>query len=82
MSRWFNQQFTKGVGIKSKSHVFHSFRHTMVTRLAQAGVAEPVHLSLVGHERQGVTQQVYLREGFTLRQLKDAIDRFDWAAGA
>ncbi|WP_226575134.1 site-specific integrase [Acuticoccus sediminis] len=78
LSRWFNQQFTPGLGIKSKSHVFHSFRHTIVTRLAQAGVAEPVYQSIVGHERQGVTQQVYLREGFTLRQLKAAIDRFEW----
>jgi len=48
----------------------------MVTRLAQAGVAEPIYQSIVGHERQGVTQQVYMREGYTLAQLKAAIDLF------
>jgi integrase len=76
LSRWFNATLTPALQIKSKEHVFHGFRHTMVTRLAQAGVAEPIYQSIVGHERQGVTQQVYMREGYTLPQLKEAIDRY------
>jgi hypothetical protein len=48
----------------------------MITRLAQADVEEPIYQSIVGHERQGVTQQVYNRQGYTLQQLKTAIDKF------
>ncbi len=76
LGRWFNATLTPALGIKSSQHVFHGLRHTMVTRLAQAGVAEPIYQSIVGHERQGVTQQVYMREGYTLAQLKAAIDLF------
>jgi integrase len=76
LGRWFNATLTPVLGIKSTGHVFHGLRHTMVTRLAQAGVAEPIYQSIVGHERQGVTQQVYMREGYTLAQLKAAIDLF------
>jgi integrase len=76
LSRWFNGTLTPALGIKSKHHVFHGFRHTMITRLAQADVEEPIYQSIVGHERQGVTQQVYNRQGYTLPQLKTAIDKF------
>jgi integrase len=76
LGRWFNATLTPALGIKSKHHVFHGFRHTMVSRLAQAGIEEPIYQSIVGHERQGVTQQVYNRQGYTLAQLKAAIDLF------
>ena len=76
LGRWFNATLTPALGIKSKHHVFHGLRHTMVSRLAQAGIEEPIYQSIVGHERQGVTQQVYNRQGYTLRQLKTAIDLF------
>jgi integrase len=48
----------------------------MVTRLAQAGVDEPIFQSIVGHERKGITQQVYMREGYTLPQLQAAINQY------
>ena len=48
----------------------------MVTRLAQAGVPEPLYQEIIGHERQGVSQQVYFKEGHTLAQKKGAIERF------
>jgi len=76
LSRWFNGTLTRALGIKSKHHVFHGLRHTMVTRLAQADIEEPIYQSIVGHERKGVTQQVYNRQGYTLAQLKTAIDKF------
>ena len=55
--------FLPGLGMKESGLVFHSLRHTMVTRLAQAGVPEPLFQEIVGHERQGVAQQVYFKEG-------------------
>lgn len=62
--RWFNERFLPGLGIKTKQLVFHSLRHTVVTRLLQADVEEPIVKALVGHEREGVTQQVYFSGGY------------------
>ena len=76
LGRWFNDVFLVKLGLKAKSFVFHSFRHSMVSQLAQANVQEPIYQCIVGHERKGVTQQVYNQSGFTLVQLKDAIDLF------
>jgi integrase len=77
LGRWFNTVFLPGLGLKESGLVFHSLRHTMVTRLSQADVPEPMVQEIVGHERQGVTQQVYNREGHTLAQKKDSIEKFD-----
>lgn len=52
-----------------------SLRNTLDNgRLGQANVPEPIIQCIVGHARSGVTQEVYLREGYTLDQLKGAID--------
>lgn len=79
LGRWFNDQLTVKLGIKSKNHVFHGLRHTMVTRLGQADVPEPIIQSIVGHAKKGVTQQTYNREGYKLRQLKEAIEKYQVA---
>jgi integrase len=76
LGRWCNESFLPKLGIKKPGLVFHSLRHTVVTRLSQADVPEPVVQCIVGHARSGVTQEVYNREGYTLAQLKGAIDRF------
>ena len=73
LGRWCNESFLKKLGIKEPGLVFHSLRHTVVTRLGQASVPEPIIQCIVGHARSGVTQEVYLREGYTLVQLKEAI---------
>ncbi len=75
LGRWCNESFLPKLGIKEPGLVFHSLRHTMVTRLGQADVAEPIIQCIVGHARSGVTQEVYLREGYTLKQLKDAVGK-------
>lgn len=76
LGRWYNEAFLPELGIKEQGLVFHSLRHTMVTRLAQASVSEPVYQEIVGHERQGVTQQVYNKSGHTLAQKQAAIEMF------
>lgn len=76
LGRWCNESFLLKLGIKQPGLVFHSLRHTVVTRLGQANVPEPIIQCIVGHARSGVTQEVYLREGYTLEQLSDAIGRF------
>ncbi|WP_235823845.1 site-specific integrase [Actibacterium lipolyticum] len=76
LGRWCNERFLPELGIKEPGIVFHCFRHTIVTRLSQVDVPEPIVQCIVGHARSGVTQDVYMREGYKLRQLKSAIDRF------
>jgi integrase len=73
LGRWANDTFLVSLGYKTKRVVFHSFRHTLITRLVQAGVQEPIVKALVGHEQQGVTQTSYLGEGYRVQQLYDAI---------
>lgn len=77
LSRWFNQEtFLPKLGLKTEKLVFHSFRHTMVTRLGQAGVEPTLVQMLVGHARAGVTQETYFQEGYTLRQMSEAVQLF------
>jgi len=77
LGRWCNESFLSKLGIKQPGLVFHSLRHTVVTRLSQADVPEPVVQCIIGHARSGVTQEVYNREGYTLFQLKEAINKFE-----
>ncbi|WP_243694439.1 site-specific integrase [Shimia isoporae] len=81
LGRWCNESFLPKLQIKEPGLVFHSLRHTLVTRLGQANVPEPIIQCIVGHARSGVTQEVYLREGYTLLQLKEAVDWFEVSSG-
>lgn len=76
LGRFFST-FLKGLGMKEDGLVLHSFRNTMITRLAQAGVQEPLYQDIVGHEREGVTQQVYFKAGHTLAQKQEALEKFE-----
>ena len=76
LSKWFNRTFTKNLGIKSDAHVFHGLRHTFATRLNQADVETERVQFIIGHEREGVTHHVYMKDGYTLQQTKDAVERF------
>ena len=77
LGHYFNQVLLPALGIKRKELVFHSLRHTANTCLYQAGVPEPIVHTIIGHERSGTSQQVYFKEGYTLQQLKEAMDKFD-----
>jgi integrase len=76
--RWFNERFLPELGLGDTGLVFHCLRHTMITRLAQAGVEEPLVKAIVGHSQTGVTYSTYFKEGFLPAQLSDAINRFDF----
>lgn len=76
LGRWFNERFLVKLGIKSKDLVFHSFRHGMVTALMRAGVEENLVKAIVGHKRQGVTQEHYFKQGYTIQQMQAALERF------
>ncbi|WP_168217361.1 site-specific integrase [Paracoccus liaowanqingii] len=78
IGRWFNNTLLNKLSMKSKTIVFHSFRHTMNTRLHQADVDGAMVRAIIGHEQQGVSTGTYFKEGFRLAQLKTAIDRFEF----
>lgn len=77
LGRWFNGSFLVKLRIKQSTKSFHSLRHTMITQLSQSSVEEALIKQVVGHERAGITQSVYNAEGYTLRQIKDVIERFE-----
>lgn len=79
LGRWFNDAFLVKLGMKDQSLVFHSLRHTVITALLQRDVPDPVVKALVGHAQEGVTQQHYFREGYTLAQLKGSLEKLPWA---
>lgn len=53
----------------SKLHVFHSFRHTVVTGLVRADVPDALAKELVGHETGSVTHDVYSKGASTAQKL-------------
>lgn len=53
----------------SKLHVFHSFRHTIVTELIRADVPDALAKELVGHETGSVTHDVYSKGASTKQKL-------------
>ncbi|MBR9973068.1 site-specific integrase [Magnetospirillum sulfuroxidans] len=78
LGRWFNDTFLKKIGLTDKGLVFHSLRHTVVTFLMQANIPEPIVKAIIGHAQAGVTQQNYFKDGYTLRQLSDALEHLHW----
>ncbi|EKE45733.1 hypothetical protein OCGS_0152 [Oceaniovalibus guishaninsula JLT2003] len=73
LGRWFGTFLTK-IGMKDDGLVFHSLRHTAITRMRQASVELSLVQEIVGHERDTVTDG-YFGEGYTLAQKKDAIEK-------
>lgn len=78
LGHWFNQVFLIKLSIKTPQLVFHSFRHSAVEKLNRKGAAETLIKCVIGHEQAGVTQQVYGKGGFTLKQLQDTVELLDY----
>ncbi|NWB27280.1 site-specific integrase [Pseudomonas gingeri] len=53
----------------SRLHVFHSFRHTVVTALIRANVPDALAKELVGHEVGNVTHDTYSKGASTAQKL-------------
>lgn len=75
LGRWFNEQLMPKLGMKRKELVFHSLRHTVVTRLLQSDVPLPMVRAIVGHKQEGVTHNNYFKSGYKIEQLKITIDQ-------
>ncbi|HBO6758807.1 TPA: tyrosine-type recombinase/integrase, partial [Pseudomonas aeruginosa] len=57
-SKWFCRYRTN-VGIIDPRKTFHSFRHTFIDDLREAGVQDSLIKQMVGHEDHSVTFKVY-----------------------
>lgn len=79
VGKWFHRlRLEKGITGRKP---LHSFRHTVVTRLAAAGVPQDIREILVGHASDTVHGQTYLhREAMPLKLLKDHLERLDFRA--
>lgn len=77
-SRWFNDRLLVELELKTKTRVFHSLRHTVNTRLLQADVSPSLVKSIIGHEQEGMTHRQYFKEGYTLHQRNDAMQKLDY----
>jgi integrase len=57
-SKWFSRYRIK-MGITDPKKTFHSFRHTMIDDLRDAGVQDSLIKRIAGHEDSAVTFGVY-----------------------
>lgn len=79
LGRWFNERYLKVLGLKSEKKTLHSLRHSFITYLSAAGVDEANIKSLVGHEPDTVTTQIYTHYGVEhLPTFKDAIEKLPY----
>ena len=70
--QWFRRYRTR-CGITGEGKVFHSFRHTVIDTLKQAGVSKDKIAALVGHEDDSITFGRYGKE-FRLTVLLDVVN--------
>lgn len=75
-SKWFTR-YRQEVGVYDKRLNYHSFRHSVTTKLAAAGVALEVRNELLGHDGETTDEKVYLK-GLPLQLLADAIAKVHW----
>ena len=71
-SKWF-ARYAKSCGVDEQGKVFHSFRHTVVDCLKQAGVPREKIAALVGHEDETETFGRYGKD-FNSKVMKEVIE--------
>ncbi len=79
-SKWFGRYKTKR-GIVDPKKTFHSFRHTLIDDLRDAGVQDSLIKRIVGHEDGAVTFSIYGSRS-PLRAMVDALRQIELAPQA
>jgi integrase len=79
VNRWFLRTYRDEVGIADKRKVFHSFRHTLKTKLASYGVNRDVSDLITGHKDQSVAA-VYIGDAATtmIKAMAEGLGRVDF----
>jgi integrase len=71
-SDWFSA-YRKAQGIAQRYLDFHAFRHTVRTRLTDAGVEDVISSALMGHTSGSTGRRVYDHSTATLRPALDKL---------
>lgn len=78
-SSWFSEYRKSFPGLEAKWLDFHSFRHTVRTRLAKAEVSEKTMEVIIGHEPSGSTgRKVYTH--LDMEDLRKAIQKLSYGS--
>lgn len=82
INRWFLRTFKAEVGISDARKVFHSFRHTLKTALANYGVSREVSDQITGHKDQSVGG-IYIGDASVtmIKVMKEGINRVTFDMG-
>jgi len=72
-SKWFGRYKTK-LGITDPKKTFHSFRHTLIDDLRDAGVQDSLIKRIVGHEDGSVTFSIY-GSRYPLKAMAEALSQ-------
>ncbi len=78
LTRWFSNTFLPQVGLKKDDTSFHSLRHTAITMMRRGGTDNHTVRAIVGHEPDGVTEEVYTH-GYDLKQLQTGIEAISYS---
>lgn len=73
-SRWFNERFLVQQGVKSRTKVFHSFRHTVATTLKHHGISEGHAKAILGHDEESISYGHYGKQ-YTPADLQKSIEK-------
>lgn len=74
-SKWFGRYKTKQ-GITDSRKTFHSFRHTLIDDLRDAGVQDSLIKRIAGHEDGAVTFSIYGSRS-PLKAMAEALQRIE-----
>lgn len=58
ISNWFGR-YLKDIGLKRPELTFHSFRHTVASRLANSGVSTEIRNAISGWTQKGTGERIY-----------------------
>ncbi len=72
-SKWF-RRFRVKIGVSADTKTFHSFRHTVSTRLSYARCQDYEIGDVLGHKQQGMTTGTY-RKTFPVTELRKTIEK-------
>lgn len=82
ISRWFGDTYRKNCGIASDAtgdrKVFHSFRHTAITKALGTGVPVQFCQQFFGHEKSILGETATYTHQFAPLRLKAVADALDW----
>jgi integrase len=75
-TKWWSR-YRRDVGVYEKGLDYHSFRHSVTTKLYEAEVSPAIIDELTGLEGEGTSQVVY-KKNMSLKVLYKAISKVKW----